>query len=69
MDHGKSNAAHSQDCGQVGYPHEPKLSPALQSQIGKQLRVLYEGLGAEVVPEHLLEILSRLDRPPSGEDQ
>jgi hypothetical protein len=69
MDHGKSKAAHPQGSGPTGYSHEPKLSPALQSQIGKQLRVLYEGLGAEIVPKHLLEILRRLDRPPSGEDQ
>jgi hypothetical protein len=69
MDHGKSKAAHAQGSGPTGHPHKSKLSPSLQSQIGKQLRVFYEGIEAEAVPEHLIEILRRLNRPPSGEDQ
>lgn len=40
---------------------EPQLSEEIQNRIGDQLRLLYDQIVDEAVPQSLLELLRRLD--------
>lgn len=43
------------------------LDPRLQAHIGRQLKSMYDEYLNEPVPDHLIELLEKLDRIPSGE--
>ena len=42
----------------------PRLSPAVQAQLGQRLRAFYEALalGEQPVPDRFIEIINRLDQ-------
>ena len=51
----------------------PRLSPAVQAQLGRRLRDFYAALalGEQPVPQHFIDLIHRLDQgqPPSGRDK
>ena len=51
----------------------PRLSPAVQAQLGRRLRAFYEALalGEQPVPDRFIEIINRLDQgqPGSGQEK
>jgi Anti-sigma factor NepR len=51
----------------------PRLSPAVQAQLGHRLRAFYEALalGEQPVPDRFIEIINRLDQgqPGSGQEK
>jgi hypothetical protein len=51
----------------------PRLSPAVQAQLGRRLRDFYAALalGEQPVPQHFIDLIYRLDQgqPPSGRDK
>ncbi len=49
----------------------PRLSPAVQEQLGQRLRAFYEALalGEQPVPERFIEIINRLDQGQPGPGQ
>jgi Anti-sigma factor NepR len=48
---------------------DPQVSPRIQEAIGDGLRAMYDSLKAEPLPDHLLQLLKKLDEPQRGEDQ
>jgi hypothetical protein len=44
------------------------LNRDIQSKIGDQLRALHDNIVKEGVPDRFLDLLSRLDKPVSGND-
>jgi hypothetical protein len=40
---------------------QPRLPEEIQNKIGEQLRALYNQVAEEPVPEHLLQLLKRLE--------
>ena len=49
----------------------PRLSPAVQAQLGQRLRAFYEALalGEQPVPDRFIEIINRLDEGQPGPGQ
>lgn len=45
------------------------LDPRLQAHIGRQLKSMYDEYLSEPVPDHLIELLEKLDQIPSGENK
>jgi hypothetical protein len=43
------------------------VSRAIQDNIGEQLRIMYDALKENSIPEHLLDLLKQLDKPQSDE--
>ena len=43
------------------------MSRAIQDEIGERLRVMYDDLKDEPVPNHLLDLLKQLDKSRSDE--
>ncbi|HZH50821.1 MAG TPA: NepR family anti-sigma factor [Microvirga sp.] len=48
---------------------EPQVNHRIQEVIGQGLRSMYESLKAEPIPDHLLELLKKLDQPQRDESQ
>lgn len=48
---------------------EPQVDHRIQEAIGEGLRAMYESLKAEPIPDHLLELLKKLDQPQRDESQ
>ena len=48
---------------------EPQADPRLQEVIGRGLRAMYDSLKAEPIPDHLLELLNKLDQPQRDESR
>jgi hypothetical protein len=48
---------------------EPQPNARIQEAIGEGLRAMYDSLKAEPIPDHILELLLKLDKPKQGEDQ
>ena len=48
---------------------DPQVSPRIQEAIGQGLRAMYDSLKAEPLPDHLLQLLKKLDEPQQGEEQ
>lgn len=48
---------------------EPQVNPRIQEVIGQGLRAMYDSLKAEPIPEHILELLKKLDVPQRDESQ
>ena len=44
------------------------VSRAIQDLIGEQLRIMYDSLKDELVPDHLLDLLKQLGKPQPDED-
>ncbi|QRM34413.1 NepR family anti-sigma factor [Microvirga sp. VF16] len=44
------------------------MSRSIQDLIGEQLRVMYDELKEEPVPDHFLDLLKRLNKPQPDED-
>jgi hypothetical protein len=44
------------------------VSRVVQDLIGEQLRVMYDDLKEEPVPDHLLDLLKQLGKPQPDED-
>jgi len=49
----------------------PRLSPAVQAQLGRRLRDFYAALalGEQPVPQHFIELIHRLDQGQHGTRQ
>ncbi len=49
----------------------PRLTPAVQAQLGQRLRAFYEALalGEQPVPDRFIEIINRLDEGQPGPGQ
>jgi Anti-sigma factor NepR len=45
-----------------------KLSPEIKAKIGQQLRVMYEEVVCQGVPDRFVEILQRLDSDDDGDN-
>jgi hypothetical protein len=43
------------------------VSRAIQDDIGERLRIMYDALKDNPLPEHLLDLLKQLDKPQSDE--
>lgn len=48
---------------------EPQPNASIQWVIGQGLRTMYDSLKAEPIPDHILELLQKLDKPNKGEGQ
>lgn len=48
---------------------EPQPNASIQEVIGQGLRAMYDSLKAEPIPDHILELLQKLDKPNKGEGQ
>ena len=61
------------DVAEEEYSDTPRLSPAVQAQLGRRLRAFYEALalGEQPVPDRFIEIINRLDQgqPGSGQEK
>ncbi len=58
----------SHNDGPTGNGHGGKtMSRAIQDEIGERLRVMYDDLKDEPVPDHLLALLKQLDKSRSDE--
>ncbi|MCB5175795.1 MULTISPECIES: NepR family anti-sigma factor [Microvirga] len=49
--------------------NEPQVGPGIQEVIGQGLRAMYDSLKAEPIPDHLLELLKKLDQPQRDDGQ
>ena len=59
----------SHNDGPTGNGHGGKtMSRAIQDEIGERLRVMYDDLEDEPVPDHLLNLLKQLGKPQPDED-
>ena len=43
-------------------PTEARIGPDLQDRLGRQLRAMYDQMRSEPLPEHILDLLKRLDQ-------
>jgi Anti-sigma factor NepR len=58
----------SHDDGTIGTGHGGgTVSRAIQDDIGERLRIMYDALKENPVPERLLDLLKQLDKPQSDE--
>jgi hypothetical protein len=51
---------------QIETPERLKAARACQRVIGRELRLMYDEIVGEQVPNELLELLHRIDAAPSG---
>lgn len=58
MDQGAREIAGQPEAAQAG----GGLSPALQAHIGRHVRAVFDEVAREPIPEHLLRLLSDLER-------
>jgi Anti-sigma factor NepR len=58
----------SHNDGTIGTGHGGgTVSRAIQDDIGERLRIMYDALKENPVPERLLDLLKQLDKPQSDE--
>lgn len=55
------------DTGAAAERGSATLDPRLQAHIGRQLKSMYDEYLSEPVPDHLIELLEKLDRIPSAD--
>ena len=59
------------DAAEEDCSDSPRLSAAVQAQLGQRLRAFYEALalGEQPVPDRFIEIINRLDQGQTGPRQ